>query len=129
MTITIIAARPGWYVAMFTPALTGHDGWPDHLSLRPIIAWEIERVAREQDFGRPGLPRVVHSIMPLTVEGNMDQFADWWAIKSPDGKYSTPEGICDDEAEAIDVLKTVYAECLRERAAQGRSEKPKEPAA
>jgi hypothetical protein len=110
MSITIIAARPGWYVAMFQPriAFGDGDGWDDHLDLMPIVAWEIER---EECLGK-----ISHSVQPLTIDGNMNNHAKWWAIKTPEGKYSTPDGMCDDEAEAIDVLKQVYGEELKESA-------------
>jgi len=110
---TIITAQPGWYVAMYVRGLKGADGWDEHLSLRPIIAWDIER----EDVDAKDTSRVWHNVTPLTVDGNMNHYAEWWAIKTPDGKYSTPDGMCDNEPDAMDALKQVYEQDLKERAA------------
>ena len=67
---TIIAARPGWYVAVFVPREDTNDG-ADQFDLTPIVAWEIER--SEQPFhpmaGRPGEQCISHAVIPAREKG------------------------------------------------------------
>jgi hypothetical protein len=123
---SIIAAQPGWYVAMFVPRFAGSDGWDAYLNLMPIVAWDIEReeltAHTEDNLEEP--QHFYHRVMPLTVDGNMNRWAKWWAIKTPDGRFSTPDGMCDNEADAMDVLKQMHDEDLKERAAAAAQRTP-----
>jgi hypothetical protein len=105
-TRTIIAAAPGWYVAVFMPGCHSNadesDNWDDYLALQPIVAWEIERY-QQRDHTR-WHQHVSHEVMPLTTMGNMNHVPNW-AIKSPDGKFDFAGDIFDNEAEVIQELK------------------------
>src|SRR5262245_36801679 len=71
-TYKIVAAQPGWFLAIFAS---------NGVRYEQIIAWEIRRTT-----SRNGL--VSRSPFPLTVEGNNgDLVCTDWAIKRPDGKF------------------------------------------
>ena len=92
---TIVPAVAGWYVAVFIEG---------DIYLDPIIAWEVERVEKpyHPGVGRLGEQCISHWVDPLTINGNMTDFADTWAIKRPDGKFEIPhDRVCDNEAEVI----------------------------
>jgi hypothetical protein len=96
--ITTIQATPGWYVAMFIPGChsgTEEEQWDDHLSLRQIVAWEIERY-QQPEHSRWNR-RVSHDVTPLTTDGNMDHYA-----------FDVNGDMRDTEADAIQELKSLY---------------------
>ena len=72
-TNTIVAAQPGWFLAIFDNI--------NSCRCEQIIAWEIRRTT-----SRKGL--VTRSPTPITAEGNnADLVCTTWAIKRPDGKF------------------------------------------
>jgi hypothetical protein len=72
-THTIVAAQPGWFLAIFDNI--------NSCRCEQIIAWEIRRTT-----SRKGL--VTRSPTPITAEGNnADLVCTSWAIKRPDGKF------------------------------------------
>ena len=72
-THTIVAAQPGWFLAIFDNT--------DGVHYEQIIAWEIRRTT-----SRNGL--VTRCPTPITAEGNnADLVCTNWAIKRPDGKF------------------------------------------
>jgi hypothetical protein len=87
-TYTVIPALPGWYVAHFGPADSeGAVSWEDHLFFEPIIAWEIERCEAST---RRGERIVSHHAEPITLDGDMRDKGNRWAIKKPDGQCEIP---------------------------------------
>jgi hypothetical protein len=119
VTHTIMAALPGWYIAVFIRGMRGDDGWEDHLSLHPIIAWEIER---QQDDGWDRADSddrnryVWHNATPITIDGNKNHHVRNWAIKTPDGKFVVPgDTTLDNEAEAIEYLRELDDDEQRQR--------------
>ena len=103
---TVLVAPPGWFIAWFLEGgeFEGRECDPA-LSLEPIIAWEIERT--ESD--RRGLLKrsfdgklVQHFVTPITIDGNVNESSNLWAVKSPDGRFDIPvHGIYENEAEAL----------------------------
>jgi len=98
----IVPATAGWFVAMYVGA--GPD-CPGCLAFEPIIAWEIERSEgpyHPSAGRRPDDLCLYHGVIPITVEGNMDNHTNPWAIKRPDGTYIIPQ-IADfkDDAEVM----------------------------
>jgi len=72
-THTIVAAQPGWFLAIFDNI--------NSCRCEQIIAWDIRRTT-----SRKGL--VTRSPTPITAEGNnADLVCTTWAIKRPDGKF------------------------------------------
>jgi len=126
---TIIAARPGWYVAVFVPREDTNDG-ADQFDLTPIVAWEIER--SEQPFhpmaGRPGEQCISHAVIPLTLDGNMKYSSDEWAVKTPDGTYHTSYYLAANEADALDCFRRDYDARQEEKRAKEADQKPTKPA-
>jgi hypothetical protein len=122
-THTIIAARPGWYVAVFVPREKTEDEQADQFDLTPIVAWEIERSERpyHPSAGRLGEKCIFHSVMPLTLDGNMDNWVVGWAVKTPDGKYNTPDFLADTEADALSYFRREYDAKDKERATSART--------
>jgi len=102
----IVPATPGWSVAVYIAPGKDYDGY---LSLHPIIAWEIQREEGPCDpraGGQPGQRYLSHSVMPLTVDGNMNNHGNLWAIKRPDGTYEIPGDCCfETEADMIEELR------------------------
>jgi hypothetical protein len=100
---TIIPASSGWLVCHLVDGGPG----PDEFVYEPIIAWEIERI--ESDYhprvNRPDERCVFHGVMPLTTNGNMNNQANLWCIKRPDGKFEVLDSIQDTEAEAMKQIK------------------------
>ena len=85
---TIIAARPGWYVAVFVPREDTNDG-ADQFDLTPIVAWEIERWAssKKDDFCRTATP-----ICTENYFNDNSALNDGWMLRDPSGCYHDPDG-------------------------------------
>jgi hypothetical protein len=118
---TIIPAAPGWYVATLVEGKPGAKGWPDGLSLEPIIAWDVQR-----EDGRHGehddLRRLWYGAVPITPNtNNVHHFGNPWVIKAPDGSYVMPDGCRWEvsEAEVIQELKDEYMNASAARRAEG----------
>jgi hypothetical protein len=60
----MIAAPPGWYLAIFIEA---GAGWPARLDEEPIVAWEIER--RESRYR--GERHIDRSPIPIVLNLNI----------------------------------------------------------
>jgi hypothetical protein len=115
--VTIIAAEPGWFVAVFIEAVETSAAC---FVYDPIIAWEIrrERGRYHHSTGFPGT--FVHcDVYPITVAERVDTGADGQPklIKRPDGRYEAV-GDCVFESEQ-DAIKE-----LSERAAAERKGEP-----
>jgi hypothetical protein len=98
VTRTTVPAQPGWFVAIFI------EKDKPGFAYDPIVAWEIERVERDYhpSAHRAGERCVTHHVIPLTTENDMENHANMWAIKRPDGKYEIPgDTTCDTEADAL----------------------------
>jgi hypothetical protein len=83
-TRTTIAASPGWYVAVYAPAEKREE---DSFFFDAIVAWEIERT---ESLHRPHSKNanIYHKVIPVTTSGNYEQVADYWCLKTPDGKFT-----------------------------------------
>ena len=113
-TRTIVPALAGWYVALF---IEGDKASGDHFALDSIIAWEIEREDRpyRASAGRPGERCVSHYPMPITLEGNTNNMANQWAIKTPDGKFEfVGDQTCDNESAAVALCRSRVVGCDRQ---------------
>jgi hypothetical protein len=72
-THTIVAAQPGWFLAIFDNTNGVH--------YEQIIAWEIRRTTSHKGL-------VTRYPTPITAEGNnADLVCTNWAVKRPDGKF------------------------------------------
>lgn len=107
--------RPaGLYVAEFTPAGEADNGekWDDHFSLEPIVAWEIVREERTyyRSAGRHPSDRFVcHQTIPVTLNGNMENSLDAWAVKTPDGAFDfIADAFLPTEARALAHARAAY---------------------
>jgi hypothetical protein len=79
MTHAIVAAQPGWFLAV----LSDGDG-SDRIRYEPIIAWEIQRTTSHNGL-------VTRFPLPITAESkNADLDCKIWGIKRPDGKFVFP---------------------------------------
>ena len=106
----IIKADPGWFVAtLVRSGKTGAISWNDHLSLDPIIAWDIEHCDQEQLTTR--------EIMPITFFGTHyeNQCGATWVIKRSDGWFETADGVWEREADVVQELMEVQTR-LEQRA-------------
>ena len=122
-TRSTVPAAPGWFVAMLIEA--GSEGGESFFSLKPIVAWEIERCSgplHPSAGGRPGEHYVEHSVEPITIDGNMNHYRNQWAIKRPDGQFEIP-GDCtlENEADAIRHLTEALEYERKERKRKGAS--------
>ena len=96
----VIKADPGWCVGRLIEA--GKDGavsWNYHLTVDPIIAWDIEHCEDEQLVSR--------SVMPITIGGMMHHEKDFgvmWVIKRPDGWFEMADGAWERVEDVIEEL-------------------------
>jgi len=94
MTHVIVAAQPGWFLAIFTNS-DGIDG----VHYEQIIAWEIQRTTRPNGL-------VARFPIPITAESNnTDLDCITWGIKQPDGKLVFPawgnQGMSEDKLSRL----------------------------
>jgi hypothetical protein len=108
-TYTTLTAQPGWHVAILVRA----DGC-DEIDIEPIIAWEIERDDEEGT--------VIHSTIPITLEGDLSDVGNVWGIKTPDGKFWTGDRMVDDEPAVIKALqeRREFREKMKAKAVERR---------
>jgi len=100
-THTIVAAQPGWFLAIFDNI--------NSCRCEQIIAWDIRRTT-----SRKGL--VTRSPTPITAEGNnADLVCTTWAIKRPDGKFVR---------HSEDISEAMLSKFALPRDAESRHEKP-----
>jgi hypothetical protein len=98
VTTTIIPALPGWELAIYVRAGESRAARVDY---EPIIAWEIERTQRPRI--NPWDYNVYRHLAPITARRpNIEQVANPWAIKRPDGKFEVlDEGTFGSEQDWI----------------------------
>ena len=103
----IVPAQPGWFVATLCRAGSeGDESWDDHLSLNPIIAWEIMHAVT-----RKGTSDVYYSslrgVTPILIDIEARFLSSKALIKRPDGRFVSVlyGGSFAHEAEAIKWMK------------------------
>jgi hypothetical protein len=90
-TATVIAASPGWYVALLMP------GNPASLDEDPIIAWSIEG---SEDRSDDDASYWYHRPKPILLCGeDLGLIANVWMIRDPLGRYHHPNGFNCASAE------------------------------
>jgi hypothetical protein len=108
---TIIPAHPDWYVASFVEEEPSQS-LQALVFIHPIIAWELER----DEYG-------VVSPWPITLVWDMNKlFREHpylYAIKRPDGFFSSVEGVWMNEKEAIEMLGVKQKDFYAQRANRG----------
>ena len=111
---SIVPAQPGWYAAVF---LLGGSGRRARTGRRGL-SWNRSSPGRSRmiillaGFGGVRRIAVTTSMPSLLSTVQMDSCGNEWAVKRPDGKYSSPEAdrTFDDEAEALDYLQKLHDE-------------------
>jgi hypothetical protein len=113
-THTTVPAAPGWFVALLVESDTGGPAYFDE---HPILAWDIVRreyLKVDDDDGE----RVFHEVKPITLDLELIDLANEWAVKRPDGQYCI-----FGDAEWQEKSFTIQ----RLRARQARAAKPPTP--
>lgn len=109
--VQIIPAQSGWQVAFY---IEGDETHASSFAYDDIVAWRIDK-----DTNRDGEP-IIHSPIPITVEGEIAYWTNLWCIKLPTGMYCRPEdGTYRTETFA---LQAIDAEVAKEKARQKKTQ-------
>jgi hypothetical protein len=106
ITHTVIAANPGWSLAIFIKGGKDRNGeqYEAGFAHEDIIAWDVEIRSGPYHRARPGDEMCVSRYAtPITAEStDTEHLGNRWALRSPAGVYFIPgDRVLGTEAEAV----------------------------